>query len=821
MRTGMKKMLTETVSLTTDLEQAYFQYAVETITDRALPRVEDGLKPVQRRILYAMHDMGLRHDRPHKKSARVVGEVLGKYHPHGDQSVYLAMIRMGQDFSMRAPLMDGQGNWGSVDGDPPAAMRYTEARLDEIAEHMLQDIDQDTVDMVDNFDGSLQEPVILPAALPNLLVNGTTGIAVGMATNIPPHNLGEVCDAVVHVANRWRQRDKISVDELMKIIPGPDFPTGGVIYRYREDPSGDGRVDTIRAAYEAGRGRIITQARVDMEDIGGGKFNIVVTELPYAVQKSTVLERIAREVREGKIGGVTDLRDESDHEGMRAIIEVSRVADAHEVLESVLSHSQLRETFGVNALALVSERANGDTIVRPQRLSLRDMLVYFVGHRLDVIVRRSRYELEKRQARLHIVQGLLKALDVIDQVIDTIRRSRTSETAERNLIKTFKFSQLQAQAILAMQLRRLAALERRKLADEEKELNARIKYLKGLLRSEKRRLEVVVEETQAIKEKFATPRKTVILTEEKPRDSIVTEAELAVPEEPQVVVVTTRGVQRNDASRFGYRVSAGATSRAVEAHRLHLQTEPEDTVVLVSDRGRAWWGTVGRLPRSASFEDLGLSKGEQVVGVGVLSDKSCLVLGTRQGQVKRVQAEDVKSTAEASWAMVVGLADEDDIRARGVLFAGVGDDEAQVMFFGTSRANRFAAGGVNPQATPSAKGVAGIKVRKGDRLLSGMVIGDPAADLGVVVVSKKGFVKRVPLAEFSVQGRGGQGVLLLNQTKSTGPVAAAMAGPMGGSVDLISADGKRQRLDEVPVTKRASRGDKLVELGDVAEVVIL
>jgi DNA gyrase subunit A len=811
-------MLTETVSLTTDLEQAYFQYAVETITDRALPRVEDGLKPVQRRILYAMHDMGLRHDRPHRKSARVVGEVLGKYHPHGDQSVYMAMVRMAQDFAMRQPLIDGQGNFGSIDGDSPAAMRYTEARLDEIAEFILQDIDQDTVDFVDNFDGSLQEPVILPAALPNLLVNGAMGIAVGMATNIPPHNLGEVCDAVAHVASRWSKRDKITVDELMEIIPGPDFPTGGVVYRYREDPTGDGKLDTIRAAYETGRGRIVTQARVDMEDIGGGKFNIVVTELPYAVQKSTVLERIAREVREGKISGVTDLRDESDHEGMRAIIEVSRVADAHEVLESVLSHSQLRETFGVNALALVAERVNGDTIVRPQRLSLLDMLIYFTQHRLDVIVRRSRYELEKRQARLHIVEGLLKALDVIDQVIDTIRRSRTSESAEGNLVKKFGFTQVQAEAILAMQLRRLAALERRKLADEEKELKARIQYLKGLLRSEKRRLEVVVEEAQAIKQKFATPRKTVILTEERPRGSIVTEAELAVPEEPQVVVVTTRGVQRNDASRFGYRVGPGVTSRAVEAHRMYLRTQPEDTVVLVSNRGRAWWGAVGRLSRSAGFEELGLSKGERVVGVGVLSsDESCLVVGTRQGQVKRVRAEHVMSTAEASWAMVIGLGGEEDE----VLFAGVGGDEAQGMFFGPKYANRFVAGDVNPQATPSAKGVAGIKVRKGDRLLGGIVISDPNADLGVIVVSQTGYVKRVPLGEFPVQSRGGQGVLLLNQTKATGLVVAVMAGPMDGSVDLLSTDGKRQRLDEVPVTNRANRGEKLVELEEVSEVAVL
>ncbi|MCR4408054.1 MAG: DNA topoisomerase 4 subunit A [Anaerolineae bacterium] len=809
-------MLTETVSLTTDLEQAYFQYAVETITDRALPRIEDGLKPVQRRILYAMHDMGLYHDKPHRKSARVVGEVLGKYHPHGDQSVYLAMVRMAQDFAMRYPLIDGQGNFGSVDGDSPAAMRYTEARLAEIAEFMLQDIDQDTVDFVDNFDGSLKEPVILPAALPNLLINGATGIAVGMATNIPPHNLGEVCDAVVYVANRWRQRDKITVDELMQIIPGPDFPTGGVIYRYREDVAGEGKVDTIRAAYETGRGGIITQARIDIEDIGGGKVNIIITELPYGVQKSTVLERIAREVREGKISGVTDLRDESDHEGMRAVIEVSRMADVREVLEDVLSHSQLRETFGVNTLALVAERINGDTIVRPQRLSLRDMLVYFVEHRLNVIVRRSKYELDKREARLHIVQGLLKALDIIDEVIDTIRHSRTSETAEANLIKKFGFTQLQAEAILAMQLRRLAALERRKLADEEKELKERIKYLKGLLRSEARRLEVVIEETQTIKQKFATPRKTVILSDERPREAIVTEAELAVPDGPQVLVVTTLGVLRSDAKNFGYRVKPGVTSRAVEAHRMYLRTEPEDTVVLVSDRGRAWWGAVGRLPRSASFEDLGLTKGERVVGFGILSDNCCLVLGTRRGQVKRIKVEDVKSATEASWAMIIGLGGEED----GVLFAGVGGDDAQVMFFTSSRAIRFLASEVNPQATSSARGVTGIKVRKGDHLLGGALIGD-SAELGVVVVSKNGYVKRVPLAEFPVQGRAGQGVLLLNQTKTTGPVIAVGVGPIDGSVDLISADGKRQRLDTIPVASRANRGDKLVELENVCEVAVL
>jgi DNA gyrase subunit A len=806
----------DTVALTTDLEQAYFEYAVETITDRALPRVEDGLKPVQRRILYSMHDMGLRHDRPHKKSARVVGDCLGKYHPHGDQSVYMAMIRMGQDFSMRHPLVDGQGNWGSIDGDPPAAMRYTEARLAEISQHMLQDIDMDTVDFVDNFDGSLQEPVILPSALPNLLVNGATGIAVGMATNIPPHNLGEVCDTLVFVAERWKDREEITVDELMAIIPGPDFPTGGVLYRYRDDGAGN-KIDTVRDAYESGRGRIVTQARIDMEDIGGGKVNIVVTELPYAVLKSTVLERIAREVREGRISGITDLRDESDHEGMRAVIEVSRVADPREVLDAVLTRSQLRETFGVNALALVSERSNGDTIVRPQRLSLRDMLIYFIDHRLTVIIRRSRFELEKKQARLHIVEGLLKALDMIDEVIDTIRRSRTVETAETNLVKKFGFTVLQAQAILAMQLRRLAALERRKLADEEQELKARIKYLQALLRSEKRRLEVVVEESKALKEKFATPRKTVILTGEKPGETIVTEAELARPDGPQMLVVTTQGFQRNDAKGFSYRVKAGTTSRAVEAHRMHLRTEPDDTVVLVSNRGRAWWGAVGRLPRVATFSDLGLEKDERVVGMGVLTDGCCLALGTLQGQVKRVKGEDAHSGTEASWSTIIGLAAKDDA----VLFAGVGGDDAQVMFFTSARVNRFAAADVNPQATPSAKGVAGIKLPKGDRLLGGAVVADAKAKVGLVVVSKVGYIKRVPLDEFPVQGRGGQGVQALNVTKATGPVVAVGLGPLDGGVDLLSPDGKRQRLDQVPVTNRPNRGDKLVELDDVAEVWVL
>jgi DNA gyrase subunit A len=810
-------MLTETISLTTDLEQAYFEYAVETITDRALPRIEDGLKPVQRRILYAMHDMGLHHDRPHRKSARVVGEVLGKYHPHGDQSVYMAMIRMGQEFAMRQPLIDGQGNFGSIDGDSPAAMRYTEARLSEIAAYMLQDIEQDTVDFLDNFDGSLKEPSILPAAIPNLLVNGSMGIAVGMATNIPPHNLGEICDAVAYVASRWRKRDSITVDSLLEIVPGPDFPTGGVVYRFRTDPLTGEKVDSIRDAYETGRARIVTQARIDIEDIGGGKANIVVTELPYAVQKSTVLERIAREVRDGRIAGVTDLRDESDHEGMRVVIEVSRVADSREVLDSTLTRSQLRETFGVNALTLVSEKVNGDVLVRPQRLSLREMLVHFVGHRLNIIVRRSRNELAKRQDRLHIVEGLLKALDIIDQIIDTIRRSRDAESAHTNLVKKFGFTDRQAEAILAMQLRRLAALERRNLAEEQKELRARIKYLEELLRSQDKRLGVIIEESAAIKAKFASPRRTVIITQEKAGADAITEADLVVPEGPQVIAITNRGLLRQDLASFGYRVRPGSTNRAVEAHRVHVQAEPNDTIVLVSDRGRGWWGAVGRLPRAATFEEVGLRKGEQIVGAALLQDGSFLILGSRQAQVKRVRAEDVRSSAEASWSMVMGLAGADDA----VLFAGVGAESAEIVFLSSSRGVRFKVEQVSPQATPSAKGMAGLRLRKGDRMLGGGVIAGPAAEAAVALVSEKGFVKKVPLEEFPLQGRGGQGVVLLNQTKATGMVIAVTTGPRSGNMDIISADGRRQRLEEVPEENRANRGAKLVELEDVAEAILL
>jgi DNA gyrase subunit A len=800
----------QTLAFTPELDRAYRLYAAKTIEDRALPDVRDGCKPVQRRILYAMHDMGLRHDRPHRKCARIVGEVLGKYHPHGDQSVYGSLVRLAQPFSMRDVLVDGQGNFGSIDGDSAAAMRYTEARLSALGEMMLQDIDMETVDFTENFDGSLMEPTVLPAAFPNLLVNGASGIAVGMATNIPPHNLGEVADAVVFVVENWKRRDGITTDELMKLVPGPDFPTGGIIYRYRQ--VGEEIKDTIHGAYDTGRGRMVTQARMHVEDIAGGKANIIITELPYSVQKATVMERIAKEVKEGRINGVTDLRDESDYdEGMRVVIEISRSAKVQDVMADILKHSQLQETFGCNNLALVPDPEREG--VRPMRLSLREMLVHFIDFRLQVIERRTRYELERREQRLHIVEGLLKALANIDEVVDIIKRSRQPETARTNLMRKLNLTEVQAQAILDMPLRRLTSLEINKLKDEEKELKARIHYLKGLLRSQQKRLDVVVEEARALKEKFATPRRTVIIDSEEAvaGAGVITESDLRMPEGPQVVLLTTAGIERRDKSGFRYAPSDGITSRATTSHLLQVYAEPTDDVILISNKGRAWRNPVGFVPEKAEFNELGLKKGERVVGVAVLPKEGAyLVAGTLAGRIKRTKVEDLSLT-NGNWATVVGLPDENDE----VLFATIAGDGAEVLFATESgQVLRASADDVNPQASGSARGVAGIGLKKDDRLIYGTVIpADRVGDTWVFIISEKGWAKRVSLQEYTKQGRGTQGLRTLNMTAATGKLGAVTTGTLNGGLDVIFENGKRQHLEaqKVPAENRYNRGEQLIK----------
>ncbi|OUC08892.1 DNA gyrase subunit A, partial [Litorilinea aerophila] len=476
-----------------EMQSAYLDYAMSVIVARALPDVRDGLKPVHRRILYAMYrDLGLTHDKPHKKSARIVGEVLGKYHPHGDSAVYDAMVRMAQDFSLRYPLIDGQGNFGSIDGDNAAAMRYTEARLAEISNLMVADLEKDTVDWHDNFDNSLLEPDILPATLPNLLVNGASGIAVGMATNIPPHNLREVIDALAYMIDHYDRVDEMGVDELLQFIQGPDFPTGGILYRYRQDTKGEENLDVIAQGYSVGKARLVVQAKAHFEEMSRGRSRIVVTELPYQTNKVSLLERIASLVRDGKLEGITDLRDESDRTGMRIVIELTRNADPKDVLADLFKYTPLQQTFGMQMLALV----DGE----PRTLSLKRMLHLFIQHRQEIVRRRSEYDLARARERAHILEGLLRALDILDEVIDTIRRSRSVETARNNLVKNFGFTVTQAQAILDMQLRRLAALERRRLQDEYKELQQRIRYLEELLADLGKMLAVIKEELLAIRE---------------------------------------------------------------------------------------------------------------------------------------------------------------------------------------------------------------------------------------------------------------------------------------------------------------------------------
>lgn len=820
----MSSTQTKTVQLITDLEQAYFDYAVETITDRALPRVEDGLKPGQRRILYAMHTLGLHPDKPPKKSARVVGEVLGKYHPHGDSSVYGALVRMAQEFSMRHPLIEGQGNFGSIDGDAPAAMRYTEARMAAIAAAMMQDLRRNAVNWTENFDHSLTEPVILPAVFPNLLVNGGSGVAVGMATNIPPHNLGEVCDALVYVVKRWAKRDSIAIDDLLRFIPGPDFPTGGVLYRYRIESGRNGAEeqveDTIRTAYSSGRGGLITQARLSVEATRGGKADIIVTELPYAVQKSTVLERIAKEVRDGRIAGVTDLRDESDYSGLRIVIEVSRVADPGQVLESLLTYTQLRQTFSVTHLALVEEEGE----VVPRLLSLREMLTRFIEHRLTVIERRSRHELAEREARLHIIEGLLRALDVIDEVIATIKKSKSTDSAWQNLIRSFKFSNAQARAILEMQLRGLAALEREKLQAEAGELQKRIKVLRGLLASEQKRLKVVIEETMALKETFATPRRTVILDNEPDQTrggggtATVLEADLVRPEGPQIIALTNQGVKRCDKATYRYQARPGVSSRAVESHWLQLEAAPEEMVLFVTNRGRVWRAPVRCVPESESPAGMGLAEGEWFVTSGIVDPEQYLVLVTRTGNIKRVAVRDLRGS-EGVWHPVIGLAGNNDE----VLCAGVSSAESQVMLFtAKGKAIRFESGPVRTQATPGARGVKAITLRDSDSLIAGLIF-DPAQISHVIILSKTGCLKRTPLNEFPLQKRGGQGVRCLAVNKQTGAVARVAAESGARFVDLITVSGRRQRLvaADIPEADRVKAGKKLMQFkGDTVSMVV-
>ena len=591
--------LVQRIDIDEEMQQAYLDYAMSVIVARALPDARDGLKPVHRRILYAMHDMGSRPDSPYKKSARIVGEVLGKYHPHGDMAVYEAMARMAQDFSMRYMLVDGQGNFGSVDGDAPAAMRYTEARLESIATQLLNDIQKDTVNFQSNFDGTLTEPTVLPGAVPNLLVNGATGIAVGMATSIPPHNLGEVVDAIHYMLERWEKLDDLSVEDLMAFVQGPDFPTGGIILHEEES-------DGLISAYSTGRGRVTVQASAHLEEMERGRSRIIITELPYMTNKSSLIERIAALVREERLDGIADLRDESDRQGMRIVIELNKAADPENVLSNLYKSTPMQSTFSINMLALVEGE--------PRLLSLKQALKVFIEHRLEIIRRRSEYDLEKARQRAHILEGLLVALNNLDEIIALIRKSPDAETARERLIKRFKLSLIQAQAILDMQLRRLAALERKKIEEEHKEVQALIRELEALLHAPKRMRQVIDQELQSIKATYSDRRRTHIahLKAGVSKVAMLTSADIK-PDKIGWVFVTSDGLIARTLDEQPPKVSGS------DAPRFLIQANTRDTLYLVTDQGEAAAVPVHALPEAE-----GAQSAQPVQKISALKDAKSL-----------------------------------------------------------------------------------------------------------------------------------------------------------------------------------------------------
>ena len=799
-----------------EMRNAYLDYAMSVIVARALPDARDGLKPVHRRILYAMYDMGLRPDSPYKKSARIVGEVLGKYHPHGDIAVYEAMARMAQDFSMRYPLVDGQGNFGSIDGDSPAAMRYTEARLNRIAMELLLDIEKGTVEWLDNFDGTLQEPSVLPARFPNLLVNGSSGIAVGMATNIPPHNLSEVCDALCFLIDRWDELDDVSVEDLLGFVEGPDFPTGGTIVGQ----------EGILQAYATGHGRIVVRAMAHMEELAGNRHRIVVTELPYQTNKSALLERIAELVREGRLPDISDLRDESDKRGMSIVIELKRGASPQDTLAGLFKHTAMQSTFSVQMLALV----NGE----PRLLSLKRALQLYIEHRLQVLTRRSQYELTRARERAHILEGLKTALDHLDAVVQTIRESPDAETARGRLTERFALTEVQAQAILDMQLRRLAALERQKIEDEYLELIQRIAYLEDLLASPRKVLYLIKVETQELRKAYGDGRRTRIIRAEAEAEA---GAAQVATEEPVPIALTHRGYVRRlaagharaeaGAERLVRALPAGAADATLGEDRDEVLTRLDvcalDTLLFVSSRGKAYQERVYQIPSPdrapagvplASV--LALDADEHTVAVlpvASFDGPGQLVMVTRLGRVKRLPLAECGALRPGG-VSVISLEGRDEL-----VWARLEGDGADLLIVtAQGQALRFPAESVRPTGR-AAGGVNAIKLEPGDRVIGACVA---AAGSDLLLATAKGFGKRVAVDEFTPKGRAGKGVRCFGgSAKTTGPlVAARVVGPADTAL-FISKAGVLWRIPVslIPRASRDARGAKLVELGSGDDLV--
>jgi DNA gyrase subunit A len=784
------------VDIESEMQDAYLNYAMSVIVARALPDARDGLKPVQRRILYAMHQLALRPDTPYKKSARIVGEVLGKYHPHSDAAVYDAMARLAQDFSLRYPVVDGQGNFGSVDGDSPAAMRYTEARLAQIALEVLADIQKETVDFFPNFDGTLAEPSVLPSAIPNLLVNGSSGIAVGMATSIPPHNLGEVCDALVYLLDNWGRQDDIAVEDLMQFVRGPDFPTGGLVYSGREEEE-----DALAYAYGSGRGRLTVRGRVHVEEMSRSRHRLVVTELPYQVNKSNLIERIAVLVREGRLEGITDLRDESDRRGLRLVIELTRTVEPEAVLADLFRHTPLESTFSIILLALV----DGE----PRLLTLKKALLVYLEHRQEIVRRRSLYDLQRAEERAHILEGLLIALENLDEVIDLIRRSRSTETAHQNLRRRFRLSDAQATAVLDTPLKRLAALERRKIDEEYKEKSSLIRELTALLKSPAKIRKLVRDELLAVKARYADARRTQIVGTEA---AAVTSDEL-VPDVPVWVALARDGLVARMADDGQV---PRVPSRVKEPPLALASASTLDTVYLFAADGQAAAYPVYQLPEGVAWDGEGahladltpLRRRQQCVAVLTLppSRSGTLFLATSGGIVKRVALEDLPGVSAEAF-QVIGLEEGDALV--GVAVTG-GEDEV-VLVTRSGQAIRFREQEVRTMGLPAA-GVRGVKLGADQDRVVALTVVRPRCDL--MVVAEDGRAKRSPLSEYPPQGRYGQGVVTSRFGEPTVGLAGAAVVQAGDPVIVVTEKGgaKTVRGRAAPRMGRATQGQLIISL---------
>ena len=789
------------IRISDEMKTSYLNYAMSVIVERALPDVRDGLKPVQRRILYGMLELGNRPDRPHKKSARIVGDVMGKYHPHGDSAIYDAMVRMAQPFSYRAMLVDGHGNFGSVDGDPPAAMRYTEARLSPVAMEMLRDIDRDTVDFIPNFDETLEQPAVLPSRFPNLLVNGAAGIAVGMATNIPPHNLGEVIDAIIELIDN----PDATMEDLMSHVKGPDFPTGGIIRG----------VEGIRDAYATGRGRVIMRAKCQIEAMANGKHRILVTELPYQVNKSRLIEKIADLVREKRVDGITDLRDESDKTGMRIVIELRRDANPNVVLNRLYKFSQLEDTFGVIMLALVDNE--------PKVLSLKETLNHYIDHQVDVIVRRTRFDLRKAEERAHILEGYRIALDHIDEIIALIRSAQNDQVAKEGLMSRFSLSERQAVAILDMQLRRLTGLERDRVEAEYQELLKTIARLKAILGDMNLVYNIIKEELLEIRDKYADERRTRIVAQTGELD-----VEDLIAEEDIVVTMTHQGyikrlpVDTYRAQRRGGKGITALNTRAEDFVEQLFIASTHSYVLFFTNQGRVYRLRGHEIPEAgrnargfAVINLINLEPGERIqatIPIKEYSDDLYLTMATRNGTIKKTVLSEF-DTNRSGGLICITLVDDDEL----VGIELTDGSKELVLVTQEGQAIRFAEDQIRSMGR-SAQGVIGIRLDPDDKVVGLGVVAD-GADL--LVVTERGFGKRTPLDEYRPVNRGGKGVLTLRKTERTGPIVGILVVHESSEAMLLSKEGIaiRIKVDEISQMGRNTQGVTLMRLDDDDEVV--